>query len=78
MKVSKVELNSQGVQELLKSPEMVSMLSEYAQKATGSLGGGYAYDTRVGKTRANADVHATTYKTTREAIDNGTIYKAVF
>lgn len=78
MKVSKVELNDSGVQELLKSPEMQSLLSEYAQRATQSLGSGYAFDTRVGKTRANADIHATTYKTTRDAIDNGSIYKAVF
>lgn len=78
MKVSKVELNDSGVQELLKSPEMQKMLSDYAANAVQSLGGGYSYDTRVGKTRANADVHAITYKAKRDAIDNGSIYKAVF
>lgn len=78
MKVSKVELNDSGVQALLKSPEMQQMLSEYAANAVQALGGGYEYDTAVGKTRCNADVHAVTYAAKRDAIDNGSIYKAVF
>lgn len=78
MKVSKVELNDDGIQELLKSPEMQKILTDYAANAMKSLGSGYAFDTMVGKTRANADVHAVSYKAKRDAIDNGSIYKAVF
>ena len=78
MVVKKIELNYEGVGELLKSDDMQAICSEYAQKAVMSLGNGYEYDTRVGKTRCNADVHATTKKTLRAAIDDGTIYKAVF
>ena len=78
MKVSKVELNDDGIQELLKSTKKKKILTDYAANATKSLGSGYAFDTMVGKTRANADVHAVTYKAKRDAIDNGSIYKAVF
>lgn len=78
MIVKKIELNNAGIMELLKSSEMQAVCAEYASNAVNSLGSGYEYDTRVGKTRCNADVHAITKKTTREAIDNGTIYKAVF
>lgn len=78
MRVEKIELNDEGIQELMKSSEMQKICSEYASQAVGSLGSGYAYDTLVGKTRCNADVHATTHKTKKAAINDGTIYKAVF
>lgn len=78
MKVDYVELNKEGVKELLQSEEMVALLSEKAANAVSRLGRGYSYDTMVGKTRANADVHALSKKARRDAIDNSTIVKAVF
>ena len=78
MKVKKIELNDDGIQELLKSDAMQAICNERAQRALKVLGKGYGADVRVGKTRCNADVHATTGKTHRKAIDDGTIYKAVF
>lgn len=78
MVVKKIELNDAGIQALMKSSEMQSICSDYAKRAVSSLGSGYAFDTRVGKTRCNADVHATNKRTARKAIDDGTIYKAVF
>ena len=78
MVVKKIELNNEGIQELLKSSELQNISNTYAANAVNKLGAGYAFDTRVGKTRCNADVHATNKRRAREAIDNGTIYKAVF
>lgn len=78
MKVDRVELNSDGIRELMQSEEMTSFLNQKAQSAVSKLGKGYSYDTMVGKTRANADVHATNKKTQQEAINNSTIVKAVF
>jgi len=78
MVVNKIELNEEGVSELLKSQEMLSYVSQLAGKAVGALGNGYEYDTQIGKSRVNADVHAVTRKAHREALDNNTIYKAVF
>lgn len=46
----KVELNSSGVRQLLKSPEMQKVLEEHAGKMTGKTGGSvevYTAQTRV-------------------------------
>lgn len=77
MKVDRVELNSDGVRELMQGDEMQALLNQKASQAIAKLGKGYDYDTRVGKTRANADVHARTKKAAKDAINNSTIIKAV-
>lgn len=78
MKVTKIELNGEGIRELLKSPEMQNICQEYANKAVGRLGGGYSSSVYVGKSRVNASVHADTYKARSENAKQNTILKAVF
>lgn len=77
--MSKVEikLNSAGIQELLKSSEVMSECKKYADNAVQSLGDGYEVSTYVGKTRVNASVRATTYEARKENMDNNSILKAV-
>lgn len=72
-----VKLNREGVAELLKSEEMKAICKEYADAALQKLGDGYEVTTYTGKTRANASVHATTYKSRRDNANNNTILKAV-
>lgn len=72
-----IELNDAGIQELLKSPEMMAVCKEYADKALSKLGSGYEVTTRTGKTRVNAEVAAVTYEAKRENLKNNTILKAV-
>ena len=73
----KVELNSAGVIEMMKSPEMQAICAEHANAALSNLGSGYAATTMVGKTRCNAEVAAVTKKARDENAKNNTILKAV-
>lgn len=73
----RIELNSAGVQELLKGSSMQSVLSEHARAISGNAGEGYSQDIYVGKTRANAMVYADTYQAKKDNLENNTLLKAV-
>ena len=49
-----IELNSAGIQELLKSPEIASVCESEAQKMTQAAGVRYVADVYTGRTRVNA------------------------
>lgn len=49
-----IELNSDGIQELLKSPEIASVCESEARKMTEASGVKYVADVHVGRTRVNA------------------------
>lgn len=74
----KFELNKEGVRELLKSPEMMSICEGYAEKAKSQLGEGYTVSKYDGKNRVNVSIKANTYKARRDNANNNTILKAVF
>ena len=71
--------NRAGVRELMKSPEMRTVLQGYGDAAISRLGEGY--DAVPGDTsesvRAKVKVMATTYKTRMDNLKNNTILKAV-
>lgn len=73
----RVELNHDGVKELLRSPEMLAICEEYAQKAVGTLGAGYEVSTHTGSSRVNASVVAVTREAIAENRANNTVLKAV-
>lgn len=73
----KFELNREGVRQLLTSPEMMSVCSEYANRALNGLGDGYEVSTFTGKNRVNAEVAAVSYKARKENSENNTILKAI-
>jgi hypothetical protein len=73
----KFELNRAGVRGLMKSNEMVSVLEGYGKNALSSLGDGYEIETFQGKTRANVEVKAVSFKARRENMSDNTILKAV-
>ncbi len=50
----RIELNSQGIQELLKSDQIASACEKQAEILTRASGISYVSDIRVGKTRVNA------------------------
>lgn len=74
----KFELNQAGVRELMKSKEMMSVCSEYANNALGRLGAGYEVSTHTGPNRVNAEVSAASFAAKRENLKSNTILKAVF
>lgn len=72
-----IKLNSAGVREMLRSPEMKSICEEYANKALGKLGAGYEVTAMTGKNRVNASVCARTHKAKKEQFKSNTILKAL-
>lgn len=54
----KVELNSAGVRELLKSPEIAAVCEAQAKRMTRATGVPYVSDVYVGRSRVNAAARA--------------------
>lgn len=73
----KIELNSAGVRELLKSSEMKTECEKRANEAVGRLGPGYTVSTHTGKNRVNASVYAESYEAKRDNMESNTILKAL-
>lgn len=73
----KFKLNQAGVGQLLKSPEMQSVLTQHATEIKKRCGDGFGQDVYVGKSRANAMVFADSYQAKRDNMKNNTILKAV-
>ena len=72
-----IELNSEGVRELLRSSEMMSICEEHANRALSRLGDGYAVTKHVGKNRVNAQIKAETFKARKENLENNAILKSL-
>lgn len=77
VKAVHVELNEEGVRELLKSSEMQSICKSLADGIAGRAGTGYQVTTYTGKTRVNASVMAATTAAKRDNLKNNTLLKAV-
>lgn len=73
----KFKLNSAGVRELMKSPEMQAVLTDKANAIRNRAGNGYESDIYVGKTRANAMVYADSFQAKRDNKKHNTLLKAV-
>lgn len=72
-----IELNSAGIQELLKSSEIGSYCKELAEGVASRAGDGYEVTTMVGKTRANARVSTTDWKSYKSNMKHNTLLKAL-
>ena len=77
MKVEKLELNSQGIRELLRSEEMKQTCKDYTDKAADSLGDGYESEGYTGKNRVNARLNAVTWKAVNGNKKDNRMIKAV-
>lgn len=73
----KIELNREGVRELLRSEEMKAVCREHANAIRSRCGVGYAVDDYTGTNRANAMVYADTADAQRDALENNTILRAL-
>lgn len=73
----RIELNSSGVRELLRSEEMMAICKEHADKALSNLGEGYEVTTHTGRNRVNAEVAAVSYEAKLDNSRNNTILKAI-
>ncbi len=73
----KIELNSAGIRELLRSDEMKTMLEAEARNRAAGLGSGYEVNTYTGRNRANAEITAETYAAKKENLKNNTLLRAI-
>lgn len=73
----KVELDSDGIKELLRSDEVQELCHSYARKAVEQLGEGYESDSCKGEGRSNASVIAVTGEAIAENEKSNTVLKAV-
>lgn len=72
-----IKLRSEGVRELLRSPEMLEVCRQYAEDMGSKLGSGYEVSTYTGTNRVNASVHAVSSAAKQDNLDNNTMLKAV-
>lgn len=73
----RVELNSAGIRELLRSEEMQAVLEEQAEKIAGRCGTGYSHDTYLTGGRAVASAFAETPEAIRDNLENNTILRSL-
>lgn len=72
-----VELNSEGVRDLLRSPEMAAICKSHAMEIARRTGSGYSVSVFTGVNRVNASVMTETSEAVRENLENNTLLKAV-
>lgn len=73
----RIELNSDGVKELLRSPEIMAVCREQADRALGNLGDGYEIDEYTGPNRVNVQITAVSAEAQKENLDNNTILRSL-
>lgn len=72
-----IELNDAGVQELLKSPEMQSILQELAAAKTEQAGDGYGYEVHIGEKRAYCNIFPATPEAKKDNYANNTLERVI-
>lgn len=73
----RIELNTKGIGELLKSQEMAALVEDRAQAVAGRADGNYNVGTVHAQTRVIATVEAADSKTRRQNLKNNTLLKAL-
>lgn len=73
----KIELNSAGIAELLKSQEMADIVSEVSMQVASSCGVGYAADIKQMPGRVISSVYTEDEAAYKDNLENNTLLKAV-
>lgn len=72
-----IELDYQGVGELLKSEEMSNVISELAEGIKDRCGEGYECDVQVFQTRVVGSVYTDTSSAIKDNLNNNTILRSL-
>ncbi len=75
--MSKIVLESDGIREMLKTPEMMAVCEEQASIIRQRVGEGYSINTHIGRLRVNVEVTAETKEAVNDCLKNNTLLKAV-
>lgn len=73
----RIELNSEGIRQLLRSAEISGIVQEVASDSQKRCGDGYDTDTHVTPSRVVASVFTATRDAKQDNIENNTLLKAV-
>ena len=73
----RIELNSAGIREMLKSSEMEALLGEIAGEVAGRAGTGYEHDTHMMPGRVVASAYASTSEAYRDNLNNNTLLRSL-
>ena len=73
----KIELDSAGIQALLKSQEIIDVLQEQADNICAQLGSQYQTSQHIGKTRANVSVYTEDPEALQDNAQNNAMLKAM-
>lgn len=73
----KVELNGEGVRQILKSQEVKALCAQKASEVVSRCGSGFGSDTFVGANRVNAMVFADTAEAKKRNSKDNTLLKAL-
>ena len=73
----KIELNSAGIRELLRSEEMQALLGERAEEIAGRCGAGYSSDIYLTGGRAVASAFAESPEASRDNLENNTLLRSL-
>ncbi len=73
----RIELNSAGIREMLRSAEMQALMGEKAAEVAGRAGDGYASDTYLTGGRAVASAFAESSEAIRDNLDNNTLLRSL-
>ena len=73
----KIELNSSGIRQLLKSEEMGQMLKQQAEQVSARCGSGYSTDLYQASSRVIAGVLAETAEAAKQTSRENTLIKAL-
>lgn len=73
----RIELNRQGVAELLKSPEMQGIINDYGQQVQNAAGDGYEAEMVTGANRVWATIKAANAHAYYSNLKHNTLLKAL-
>jgi hypothetical protein len=73
----RIVLNKAGIRDLLRSPEMVAVVGERAERIAAAAGDGHIVETEVGPNRARASVRTGTFEAIVSESKNQTLTRAI-
>ena len=72
-----LKLNDEGIQALLKGPEMQGILADIGRQRASAAGTGYESSVHVFQKRAAVNIYPATYEAAQDNYENNTLIKVV-
>lgn len=73
----RIEIRDDGIQAILKGPEMQALVKELAEQKVSEAGEGYACSVKIGVKRCYANIYPETPEAKKDNLDNNTLEKII-